>query len=317
MQLVKDLVNPSFLALDRRARFLYSVHGDTSQATAFAIELRTGQLTLINQQGTGGKNPVHLAVDPTNHFLVVANYSTGSVAVLPINPDGSLGPLSDLVPLAGEPGPHPIEQAAPHPHHIPFDRLGRFVVVPDKGLDRIFVFRLDTARGKLLAADPPSVAARAGAGPRHVDFHPSLPYAYVINELDSTIATYSYDEEWGALTPLQVVPTLPPGFTGKSTTAEIAVAPSGRTVYGSNRGHDSIGIFAIDQASGVLAPVGCELTRGASPRFFGLDPSGTVLYAANQDSDSIVTFRVDEPSGKLTPTGQVVKTGSPSTIVFR
>ncbi len=317
LQLVKDLVNPSFLALDRQARTLYAVHGDTSQATAFAINPQTGELTLLNQQTTGGRNPVHLAVDPSNRFLVVANYSTGTVAVLPINPDGSLAPPSDLVPLSGEPGPHPVEQTASHPHHIPFDRLGRFIVVPDKGLDRIFAFRLDTTRGKLLAADPPSVAARAGAGPRHVDFHPSLPYAYVINELDSTIATYRYDAERGALTPLQVVPTLPPGFTGKSTTAEIAVAPSGRTVYGSNRGHDSIAIFAIDEASGVLAPAGCEPTQGASPRFFGLDPSGTVLYVANQDSDMIVTFRVDEPTGKLTATGQVVKTGSPSTIVFR
>jgi 6-phosphogluconolactonase (cycloisomerase 2 family) len=316
-QLVKDLVNPSFLALDRQGRTLYAVHGDTSQATAFAIDPQSGRLTLLNQQTTGGKNPVHLAVDPTNRFLAVANYSTGNVAVLPINPDGSLAPPSDLVPLAGEPGPHPVEQTASHPHHIPFDRLRRFLVVPDKGLDKIFAFRLDTGRGKLLAADPPYVMARAGAGPRHVDFHPRLPYAYVINELDSTITTYRSEPDRGAFTPLQVVPTLPPGFSGKSTTAEIAVAPSGRFVYGSNRGHGSLAIFAIDQTSGVLAPLGWEPTQGLTPRFFGLDPSGAVLYAANQGSDTIVTFLSDEFTGRLTPTGQVVKTGSPSTIVFR
>ncbi len=317
VQLVRDVVNPSFLALDRRQRSLYSVHGDGSHATAFEIDAQTGQLTLLNQQPTGGKNGVHLAVDSTNRFLVVANYSTGTVAVLPINRNGSLGALSDLVPMPGEPGPHRVEQASAHPHDCPFDRLGRFVVVPDKSLDKVFVYTLDTARGKLVANDPPSVTARPGAGPRHVDFHPSQPFAYVINELDSTISTYRLDPDRGELKPLQVISTLPPHFTGNSTTSELAVAPSGRFVYGSNRGHDSIAIFAVDQATGVLAPVGWEPSQGKTPRFFAIDPSGTFLYAANQASDTIVTFRVDPATGKLGPTGQVVKTGSPVSIVFR
>jgi 6-phosphogluconolactonase len=317
VQLVRELVNPSFLALDGQQRYLYSVHGDGTQATAFEIDRQTGRLTLLNQQPTGGENGVHLAVDSTNRFLVVANYSTGTVAVLSINRNGSLGPLSDLVPMPGDPGPHRVEQASAHPHHCPFDRLGRFLVVPDKGLDKVFVYKLDTARGTLVANDAPWVTARPGAGPRHVDFHPSRPYAYVINELDSTIFTYRFDPDRGELEPLQAISTLPPHFTGNNTTSEIAVAPSGRFVYGSNRGHDSIAIFAVDPATGVLAPVGWEPSQGEAPRFFAIDPSGAFLYAANQASDTIVTFRVDAATGTLVPTGQVVKTGSPVSIVFR
>ena len=317
VQLVKGIVNPSFLALDREKRFLYSAHGDGEQATAFAIDKGTGHLTLLNQQSTGGKNGVSLAVDATNRFLVLGNYSSGTVAVLPINANGALAPLSHLAALPGEPGPHRVEQASSHPHDVRFDRGDRFVVVPDKALDKVFVYRLDTASGTLVPNDPPAVKTRPGAGPRHVDFHPSQPYAYVINELDSTITTYRLDTERGDLKPLQVISTLPPDFTGNNTTSEIAVAPSGRFVYGSNRGHHSIAIFAVNPTSGVLTPVGWEPSRGLTPRFFALDPTGTFLYAANQDSDTIVTFRVDQPTGKLLTTGQVIKTGSPSSIVFR
>jgi len=316
LALVKDLVNPSWLTLDRQQRVLYSAHGDGEHATAFAIDRATGQLKRLNEQATGGKNGVRVAVDPTNKFLVVGNYSSGTVALLPINADGSLGPRSDLATCTGTPGPHRTEQAASHPHDVPFDRSGRVIVVPDKGLDRVFVFRIDAATSKLVPADSPSVASRPGAGPRHVDFHPSKPLAYVINELDSTITTYRLDSASGRLEPLQVITTLPPSFTGNSTTSEIVVAPSGRFVYGSNRGHDSIAIFAVDDGTGVLSSVGWEPTQGKTPRFFALDPSGSLLYAANQDSDTIVTFRVDQSSGKLTPTGQVIKTGSPSSIVF-
>ena len=239
------------------------------------------------------------------------------MSVLPINPDGSLAPLTDLYMLPGKPGPHRAEQASSHPHDVVFDPRLRFIVVPDKGLDADFVFRLDAATGKLVPAEVPSVASRPGAGPRHAAFHPTAPYVYVINELDSTITTFRYDPERGGLAALQVITTLPPTFTGNSTTSEIAVSPSGRFVYGSNRGHDSLAIFSIDGTTGVLSPVGWEPTQGKTPRFFALDPSGTFLYAANQDSDTIVTFRVDQATGKLTPTGQVVKAGSPSSIVFR
>jgi 6-phosphogluconolactonase len=317
LQVVKDIVNPSWLTLDRRQRCLYAAHGDGNEATAFAIHRETGRLTLMNRQATKGRNGVRLAVDASNKFAVVANYSTGTVAVLPINADGSLGALTDLVTLEGKPGPHRTEQAGSHPHDVVFDPGERFVVVPDKGLDTTFVFRLDTTRGRLVPADPPSVASRPGAGPRHADFHPSKPYLYQINELDSTITTFKFDTEHGELIPLQTITTLPPSFTSANTTSEIAVAPSGRFVYGSNRGHDSIVIFAVDGSTGVLTPVAWEPTQGRVPRFFALDPSGGFLYAANQNSDTIVAFAVDQGSGKLKPTGQVVKTGSPSSIVFR
>jgi 6-phosphogluconolactonase (cycloisomerase 2 family) len=317
VQRVPDLVNPSFLALDRRQRVLYAAHGDEEYATAFAIDEVTGRLTPLNRQSTGGKNGVHLSVDATNRFLVVGNYGSGTVAVLPIARDGSLEPLSDLVTLTGTPGPDPVQQSSSHPHDVPFDRSGQFVVVPDKGFDSVFVFRLDTTRGKLMAGYPPSVPARPGSAPRHADFHPTAPYAYVNNELDSTITTYRFEPERSVLEPLQVISTVPADFSAKNTTAEIAVAPSGRVVYVSNRGHDSVAIFAVDVTSGLLSPAGWEPAQGKTPRFFALDPSGTFLYVANQNSDTIVAFRVDPSTGSLTPTGHVVKTGSPSSIVFR
>jgi 6-phosphogluconolactonase len=317
VQVVKDFADPSFLAIDRQRRCLYSAHGDGTEATAYRIDPATGRLSVINQRPTGGRNGVHLAIDATNRFLVLANYATGTLVVLPINPDGSLAPVKHAEAMTGTPGPHRTEQESSHPHHCPFDRTGRFIVVPDKGLDSIFVYRLEASSGALVAADPGSVAARAGAAPRHVDFHPARPFAYVINELDSTITTYQCDPEKGVLKPLQIVPTLPSTYTGNNTGAEIAVAPSGRFVYGSNRGHDSIAIFSIDTRTGMLTVVGWEPTQGRTPRYFGLDPSGAHLYAANQNSDTVVMFRVNQTTGKLTPTGEIVKVASPSTIVFR
>lgn len=316
LQLVETADNPSWLTLDRTQRFLYAAHGDGEVVTALCVDEATGRLSLLGAVDAKGKNGVRLGVDASNTFVVCANYASGTVAVLPITADGSLGPITDLAMLAGKPGPHPTEQTSSHPHDIVFDRRGRFVVVPDKGLDATYVFSLDAASGKLVPAAPPSVASRPGAGPRHADLHPTKPYAYVLNELDSTITTYRFDGERGALTPLQVVTTLPPGFTGSNTTSEI-VAASGRFVYASNRGHDSLAMFAIDDAAGTLSPVGWEPTQGTSPRFFTIEPSGAVLYAANMDSDTIVAFHVDPGSGKLTPTGQIIKTGSPSSIVFR
>ena len=318
VQLLEDVPNPSFLALDPDHSHLYCVHGgDTySQVSAFAIDRATGRLTFVNSQPSGGHNPVGLSVSSAAPFLVVANYGAGTVGCLPVNADGSLGPPTDVVTLVGEPGPHPKEQTSSHPHHIPFDPACRFFVVPDKGFDRTFVFRVDPATGKLVPGGTPSVRARPGAAPRHAAFHPSAPYAYVINELDSTVTTFGYDAERGALDERQVISTLPPDFSGRSTTAEIWVAPSGQFVYGSNRGHDSIVIFAVDERDGTLTPVGWEPSGGKTPRYFGLDPSGTFLYAANQGSDTIVTFRVDQDKGTLTPTGQVIETDSPVCIVF-
>jgi 6-phosphogluconolactonase (cycloisomerase 2 family) len=316
VQLLNREVNPSYLAVDPRRPVLYSVHSEANQVSAFAINDMTGELTLINRQSCGGDNPVHLALDGTGRHLVVANYGSGSVIVLPVNADGSLGGRTDLVTFKGEPGPHRTEQSVPHPHHCPFDPAGRIVVVPDKGLDRLFVFQLDTARGVLVPASPPSVKTRSGAGPRHIAFNPRLPCAYVINELDSTVATYRFTES-GTLEPLQILPSIAATFTGDNTGAAIGAAPSGRFVYVSNRGHDSVGIFRVDESTGLLSPVAWEPTKGATPRFIGLDPAGARLYAANQRGDTIVEFDVDETSGALNATGRIVVAGTPVCVVWR
>lgn len=316
VQHVPDLANPSFLAVDRQQRFLYSVHADLDEVSAYAIDKSSGLVTPLNKQSCGGKNPVYLTLDPTNRYVITANYTAGSVGVLPIEPDGTLGPRSDVVTLSGEPGPDRKEQTGSHPHNCPFDPAGRFIVVPDKGLDRIFVFRLHAATGKLVANNPPSVATRDGDGPRHIAFHPIEPYAYVINELGSTMTTYRYEAARGLLQAVQVLPTTPSTFTGNNTGAEVAVAPSGRFVYGSNRGHDSIVIFAVERSSGTLTPLDWVSTQGKTPRFFALDPAANFLYAANQDTDTVVTFRVNQRNGRLTATGQIIKVGSPCTIVF-
>jgi 6-phosphogluconolactonase len=316
VDVLRDLADPSFVIIDRQGRCLYSSHGDGTQATAYRIDPASGRLTVINRQPTGGTNGAHLSIDGSGRYLAVANYATGGLALLSIAPDGSLGPVCDAAKMTGTPGPHKTQQESSHPHHCPFDRSGRFIVVPDKGLDRVFLYRVDGG-GKLIPGDPPSVASRAGAAPRHVDFHPTLPFAYVINEIDSTIAVYRFEPEQHVLKPLQIVPTPPATYTGNNSGAEIVVAPSGRFVYGSNRGHDSIAIFAIDQTSGLLTAVGWEPTQGRTPRFFTLDPTATHLYAANQASDTVVVFRVDQASGKLAATGEKINVKTPTTIAFR
>lgn len=317
IQLLKDLVNPSYLAFDTKQRYLYSVHGDGNEVSAFSTDEYSGEITFLNRQSCGGKNPVHLTVDPTNSYLMVANYATGSLATLPIDSDGRLGEISGLVQLPGTPGPHKVEQASSHPHNIPYDPEQSHLVVPDKGLDRVFVFKLDPDQGTLVPNDPPSIATRSGSGPRHVVFHPTAGFAYVINELDSTVTAYDYDRITGSLEPKQIMTTLPASFTGENRAAGIGITPAGKFLYASNRGHNQIAIFAIDQTTGLLSSVGWESTRGKMPRFFTLDPSGKFLYAANEATDTIVGFRIDENSGKLAPFGTVAHTGSPVCIVFR
>jgi 6-phosphogluconolactonase (cycloisomerase 2 family) len=233
------------------------------------------------------------------------------------------GPLLDAENLFGQPEPasDKEEMIAPQrgiqPHMVPYDPSGRFLVVPDKGGDKVCVFRFDASAGKLTANDRPFVKSREGAGPRHIVFHPTKRFAYLVNEMDSTIATYSWDSEKGVLKALQILPATPSSFTRDNTSAGIAISSDARFVFMSNRGHDSIVSYGIDDVSGLLSPVGWEPTQGKQPRFFTLSPDGKFLYAANENSDTIVTFRVDNSSGKLTPTGQVVKTGSLTCVVFR
>lgn len=313
-QLVGDLVNPSFLALNRDGDRLYTVHGDLSDISAFAVDKASGKLEFINRQSTQGKNPVHLAIDPSGRHVVVSNHIGASLAVLPLNADGSLGELTQLVKLDGPIGPHRVEQKQAKPHFNPFDPNGRFVIVPDKGLDRTFTFRF--ADGQLSPASPAFVGAREGAGPRHIAFHPGGRFAYVVNELDSTVTAYAYDATSGALTPLQVLSSLPDTFTGNSRASEIEVDASGRYVYASNRGHDSVAIFQVDPRSGHLRFVGADPSQGRTPRFFTASPDGRFMYVLNEDSDSIVAMRIDHASGRLHPTGFSVQSGSPVCMVF-
>ncbi len=313
IQHLGGLENPSFLALNAARTHLYSVHGDRSEATSFTIDGRTGKIAPLNRQSTGGFNPVHLAFDRSGRHLAVANYTTDSVCVLPVLADGSLGPYSTLAMVKGEPGPHKVQQRGLHPHHIPLDPSGRFFYVPCKGGDCVIAYRLDIRRRVLV--EKARVASRPCAGPRHIDFHPHRSLAYVLNELDSTITTYRQDPTNGALKPLHVVRSTPAEFTGYSTGAEICSDRAGRNVYVSNRGHDSIGVFAIDPAKGTLSPRQWVPTGGGTPRFFTFDPGQRFLYVANQDGHAIVAYRVGR-DGKLSPTSIKVQVGSPACIVF-
>ncbi len=316
IQLVKGLDNPSFLAFDRQQRFLYAVHGDLSDISAFRVAPDTGELTLLNRQSTGGRNPVHLVADPGNQVMIVANYATGTVAVLPRMEDGSLGPVQQLEALPGTPGPNKVDQTSSHPHEVAFDRRQRFILVPDKGLDRIFTFRFDAAGGRLVPGGTGHIQVRPGAGPRHAVFHSSAPLVFVAHELDSSVGTYRYDPDTGGLQGVQVIPSVPDSFTGANTAAEIAISPDGRLVFVSNRGHDSIGTFQVDAGSGRLAPVSWVSSDGKGPRFVALDPTGAALYAANENSDTIVPFRVDVGTGRLSRAGDAIPSGSPVCILF-
>jgi len=320
VELAGELTNPSFLAIHPSRPLLYAVGelGDfagkkAGAVSALAIDPQSGKLTLLNQQPSGGPGPCHLTVDRTGRCVLVANYSGGSVACLPIQEDGRLGKATSLDQHRGS-GPKPKRQDGPHAHSIQLDAANRFAFSPDLGLDKVFIYRFDPGRGELTPNDPAFAAVAPGSGPRHFAFHPSGRYAYVINELGSTVTAFRYDAERGALDTLQTVSTLPEGFQGNNTTADVHVHPSGKFLYGSNRGHDSIAIFAIDGESGKLRPIGHEPTRGKSPRNFGIDPTGAYLLAANQDSASVVVFRIDPASGRLRATRGSAKVAYPVCI---
>jgi 6-phosphogluconolactonase (cycloisomerase 2 family) len=273
-----------------------------------------GRLAPLNRQSTEGRNPVHLALDASGRSLVVTNHLGASLAVLPVEADGAVGAVRQIVPFAGPLGPRRAEQTQAKPHFNLFDPSGRWVIVPDKGLDRVFSFAF--ADGHLTPAASPFVAAREGAGPRNAVFHPTLPCVYVVNELDSTVVACAFDADTGALAPLQCLPTLPSDFTGNSRASGIAIAAHGRTLYASNRGHDSVAVFDVDPHSGLLHWRAARATQGRTPRFFTLSPSGRLLFALNEDSDSIVTFAVDPESGDLSPLGEGLRCGSPVCMVF-
>jgi 6-phosphogluconolactonase len=320
--LAAEAENPSFLAFHPGKPVLYAVN-ETSKfegaegggVTAFAVG-KDGALTKLNAQPTKGGGPCYLTVDKSGSSVLLANYGGGSFALLPIDAaDGKLKPVSAFVQDQGS-SVNPQRQKGPHAHSINVDPSGRFALAADLGLDKLFVFRLDPRAGTLTAHEPASAATAPGAGPRHLAFHPNGKIAYVINELSSTIAVFTWDQASGVLKQTQSVRTLPDEFTGESWTAEVQVHPSGRFVYGSNRGHDSIAIFAANAADGQLKLVGYQPTGGKTPRNFGIDPSGQFLLAANQASDSIVVFRIDQTTGRLTPTGASVTVPAPVCVKF-
>ena len=309
--------SPSFLALHPEHRFLYSVNAvqkvegkPSGGVSAFRIDSETGELSFLNQQLSCGPGPCHLSVDRTGRYVLVANYAGGSVAMLPIQADGSLGEATDFVQHGGS-SVNPDRQQGPHAHSINIDPDNRFAFAPDLGIDKIMIYELDLTHGKLKPNSQPWVQVHAGAGPRHFDFHPKGRWAYAINELDSTMTAFSYDRSEGRLTEIGSVATLPDDFDDTSHCADVHVSPSGKFVYGSNRGHDSIAIFAVDEHTGRLTPVGHESTQGEIPRNFAIDPTGTFLLAANQATSTIVTFRIDSETGDLDPAGHVANVPTP------
>jgi len=316
------ITNPSYLAFDSTRRFLYAVNElktyedkPTGTISSFAVDPKTGKLEFLNKRLTHGTDPCHVLVDKKGKYVFVANFMSGSICVLPVLDDGSLGEASDFIQHQGS-GIDPARQKGPHAHAVTLDRTNRFAFVPDLGLDKLMVYKFDPRRGMLEPNDVPWIKMKPGAGPRHIDFHPGGRFAYLINEFDSTLAALSYDGRKGTFNVLQIVSTLPEGFSGESTCADVQVSPSGAFVYGSNRGHDSIVIYKIDLRTGRLTTVGHVPTQGKTPRSFGIDPTGRYLLAANQDSDTIVTFQVNPKTGILLPTGHVTQVPTPVCVKF-
>jgi 6-phosphogluconolactonase len=320
--LAAETSNPSFLAVHPNHRFLYAVseissfEGQKSGAvSAFAIDSSTGRLTLLNRVASRGSGPAFVTVDKTGKSVLVANYNSGSVALLPLKEDGSLGEASAFIQHSGS-SVDPKRQQGPHAHSVNVSPDNRFAIVADLGLDQVLVYRLDPIKASLVPNEPPFAKVNPGSGPRHFAFHPSGKFAYVINEMASTVTAFAYDAPRGAFKELQTISTLPKDFSGSNSTAEVQVHPSGKFLYGSNRGHDSITVFAIAPRKGTLTPLEQVPTQGKSPRNFGIDPTGSYLIAANQGSDNLVVFRINSKTGRLTPTGQTFQVGAPVCVKF-
>lgn len=315
------LINPSFLALSPAQDRLFAVNeiyrgvGPSGMVSALAIDTLTGDLTYINSQSTQGFAPCHLSVDPSGRYVLVANYESGSLAVVPISDDGRLKPATDIVRWRGS-GPHP-RQDRPHSHMIiPGPGNGLHYAV-DLGTDRIRAYRLNEEQGKVKAAVPPAARLPSGTGPRHLAFHSNSRFAYTINELTSTVTLLRVDGDSAALIPEQTISTLPDGYQGENLGGEVQIGPSGHFLYATNRGHNSIAVYGIDQLNGRLALVGHQSTLGRGPRHFAFDPTGQYLVVANQDTCSLVTFRMDPMSGELSATEPAAQVPTPVCICFR
>ena len=320
-QLAAETVNPAFLAVHPTKKYLYCV-GEISEfegkktgaVSAFAIDAATGLLAPLNKQSSVGTGPCHLVVDATGKAVLVANYGGGSVASLPIAADGKLGAAASAIQHQGS-SVNKGRQEAPHAHSINLDKANRFAFCADLGLDQILIYKFDAAAATLAPNDPPYGVVAPGSGPRHFAFHPSGKFAYVCNEMTSGITAFNYNATAGAIEEIHTLSTLPEPVKGNST-AEVQVHPSGKFVYVSNRGHDSLAIFTIDQVTGKLTAAGHQKTGGKTPRNFGIDPTGQFILAANQSTHDVFVFRIDQATGQLTATGQSVKVGSPVCVKF-
>jgi 6-phosphogluconolactonase len=314
--------NPSYLALHPNGRFLYAANElsefrgeESGSVSAFAIDRGSGRLSLLNRESSHGKAPCYVSVDRMGRVVLVANYVGGSVTSIPVGRDGGLLAARSVFKHEGA-GADPVRQTSPHAHCILADPSNRYALAVDLGTDAILTYRLDEDTGALKIVTP-GAATKPGAGPRHLTFHPNHRFAYVVNELDSTLSVFSYEKERGALTEVQVTEASPGGTDPNNHPADIHVAPSGRFLYTSNRGDDSIAVFSIDAGTGRVTPVEQVPSGGRSPRNFSLDPTGRFLVAAHQRSDVIVGFRVDAETGRLTPTGSTVQVPVPVCVRFR
>jgi 6-phosphogluconolactonase len=320
--LVAEEANPTYLAVHPNQNFLYAVsevneyEGRQSGAiAAYSIDRASGALKPLNKVASRGPGPAHLAVDQTGKAVVVANYGGGSTAVAPIGSDGRLGEVTGFVQHSGS-SVNPQRQQEPHAHAAAISPDNRFVMVADLGTDQIFIYQLDPEKGSIVSNDPAFAKVAPGSGPRHFAFHPDGKFAYANNEITSTVTAFAYDADRGALSELQTISTLPEGYTGNNSTAEIAVSGSGKFLYVSNRGHDSIALFSIDPAKGTLTADGHFPTLGKVPRNFAIDPTGRNLFAANQDSNSIVLFRINQETGALNATGRELSVNRAVCVVF-
>jgi 6-phosphogluconolactonase len=322
MGVAAETKSPSFLAIHPSRKYLYAVgeisdfDGKKSGAvSAFAIDAATGKLTPLNQQPSGGGGPCHVSVDPSGKVVLVANYGGGSIEAIPVQADGKLGTPTSFHQHTGS-SVNPSRQKEPHAHSINVDPAGKYAFAADLGLDKILIYKLDPAKGTLTPNDVPYASVAPGSGPRHFAFHPSGKYAYVINEILCTVTAFKYDAGKGELTELQTISTLPGQVEEGFSTAEVVAHPSGKFLYGSNRGHNTIAVFSIDQATGKLTAVEHESTQGETPRNFAIDPTGTYLLAENQKSGTIVVFKIDPATGKLDATGHKVEVPSPVCVRF-